>query len=113
MSLMWLIYFADISNGISFALGAIGWAFIVLSSIFGWVLVQDKVLKKYQLFLAYAFSLFLILISIIMPSSKAIYTMAAVSYGQQIIENPRAKLLEDKVYVILNQKLDELVGRGK
>lgn len=45
----------------------------------------------------------------ILPTEKTLYVMAGAYTAQKIAENPKAQQISDKVFKIIDQKLDELV----
>lgn len=45
-----------------------------------------------------------------LPSKKTVYMMAAASYTKELAENPKVTELGDKIYRLLNEKLDEALG---
>ena len=47
---------------------------------------------------------------IVLPGEKTAYMMTAAYMTQQIIEKPEAKVLTDKIYTIVNGKLDEYIN---
>jgi len=58
-------------------------------------------------------SLLSLTILALLPTRKTVYMMAAASYTQEIASNPKVTELGDKVYKLLNQKLDEALEHKK
>lgn len=48
-------------------------------------------------------------IAAVIPSKNTIYAIAATHYAQEIAGKPSVQILGDKVYQVLNQKLDEII----
>ena len=113
MTLVWLIYLADvlpdIANGLKGA-GGIGVCIFLFVTFFHTMEGSIKKHVKWLIptILGFVFIMFL---GTLIPSAKTMYTMAAVKYGQEVLETPEAKELGQKVYKILNEKLDGLVKK--
>jgi hypothetical protein len=112
MSLIFLIYFAEFADKLSEAAAVTCWLFIAGTLIY-WGIVSEGKAKMWTIAKCFIFSMLIWSIVVITPTSKTIYTMAAIKYGQEAIERPEVKILGDKVYKILNQKLDEMVDKKK
>jgi len=52
-------------------------------------------------------------IQIMTPSTKTAWTMAGAYAAQQIVQDPRAGEIGNKVFTIINQQLDEVIERGR
>lgn len=50
---------------------------------------------------------------IFIPAKNTIYMMAAASYAQELAANPKVTELGDKVYKLLNEKLDGALEKKK
>ena len=105
MSIMWLVYFAGIVEGLSIMLlllSIIGlWAsimWIVFYSTNGTKLKPSKLLI--------ACSIFGMFLSVALPSEKTLYTMAGVYVGEKIVTSDHGKEIGDKITKLIHQKLD-------
>ena len=93
MSLIFLIYLADIVGSIQLTL-----FILTLTSWFVFVIYVAK-FKKWT----FCFCLILTLVTPIIPSKQAIYMMAGASIGKDLIESETAK----KIKSIIDVKLDD------
>ena len=50
---------------------------------------------------------------LLIPSKTTLYTMAGVYAGQQIIESEKVNSLLDKTYILIEQKLNEVIENDK
>ena len=53
------------------------------------------------------------IIILFIPSKGTLYTIAGVYAGQQIIESEKVNSLLDKTYILIEQKLDEVIENDK
>lgn len=112
MSLELLIYLAGVADslnvliGLPAILGAIALIMFAMAKTFdgSW---DEKTTKNYLLSCFVVFSL--CVISALLPSSKTIYSIAAIKMGKEISKNEKVIETSDKVYKLLNQKLDEML----
>ena len=50
---------------------------------------------------------------LLIPSKTTLYVMAGVYAGQQVMESEKVNSLLDKTYILIEQKLDEVIANGK
>ena len=53
------------------------------------------------------------IVILFIPSKNTLYTIAGVYAGQQIIESEKVNSLLDKTYILIEQKLDEVIENDK
>jgi predicted membrane protein len=111
MSLELLIYLADISDKFHHA----GLVLALMIFIMGFVTtaILDVILTDKKLIIVPIVTIFLVLSTIILtiltPSKETIYTIAAVKLGKEVSKNEKVLETTDKLYKILNSKLDEML----
>lgn len=117
MDTVLMIYLADISKAISvfiFAIGAIAFVLTLL-----WLDVkrintpyheieENPFALFYRALPGFALSVFFLLIASLIPSREAIYLMAGAKVTQDIVNDPKAKEIGEKMMKVLNKKLDEM-----
>lgn len=112
MSIVWLIYFA----GIVYNIGAL----LVVSAIvcllvygFWWIPYLDYVSRTRPypklLYTGIACCIF----AVLLPSERIIYTMAGAYAVEQIATSDGAQEIGSKVIMLINQKLDSELSKGK
>ena len=119
MSLMWLVYFAEIVENLSVFLISTGLVGLFICLI---VLIihnvefhkseDTKKVNKISMF-AVPFLLFLLLIAALLPSEKTIYLMAAAYGTEQVIKNERVQTIGNDVLDVIEIKLKEMKEEGK
>jgi hypothetical protein len=114
MSIVLLVYLASISKDLSFALvclsvlGFLGLGVYTLAMIVDFNKKFDELgVKKW--FVLCFISLFT---AVLLPSEKTIYIMAGASIAQDIANSPKTAATLDKVYKIVDKKLDEQLSEG-
>lgn len=116
MSLITIIYLADVVNGLQTILGMLGIMLGIVSiGFFGYIhdinrFTDSKTTHKLPIIGLICSVLMLFLTSFI-PSKETIYMMTAVHYGQELAKTPQVNELSSKVYTILNSKLDEMMPK--
>lgn len=115
MSLMWIFYWIDVIAKISVFLKIISVAFLIAGVYcFIFYFSEDsgdgeiKYLKKYSFILFFS-GCFILLISLFMPSKETSYKMVASYAAQEVYESPQAKEIGNKLIVLANKKLDDLL----
>lgn len=121
MSIVLLVYLASIVNDVRSASGsiavflAIGWivyyAFICMHNTSYLTKKEDKKEAKH-LKKVVALFVFLSSVSVFTPTEKTIYLMAGASIAQDIANSPKTAATLDKVYKIVDKKLDEYLSEG-
>lgn len=110
MSLIALIYWADVVN----VLGILLFFFGMIGMLFGFIISSENASRGEEIgrgrLIAIA-GLLSVLLSAFLPSKKTLYAMAAIKFGEQVIETPQAQELGNKVFKLLNQKLDEALPK--
>ena len=53
------------------------------------------------------------IISILSPNSKTMYALIGTYGAVQIVQSPESKVLIEKSFKVINQKLDEILDSGK
>lgn len=110
MDLVTIIYLGDVVDRIAGFLSLLGGSMIIISIFLILAMFEfDWRPQISHVVIYFATAILLILISILIPSKQTIYTIAAVKYGEQVIKTPEAREVGEKVYKILNQKLDEVL----
>lgn len=112
MSLPMMIYLADVVHGLGLFLSI--FSMLTFSGLFIWVgpirdgdIGESKSAVKDWFILAVSSAI----ISCLIPSSKTIYTIAAVKYTEEVVKNEKVQEISGKVYQILNDKLDEMIKK--
>lgn len=114
MSIVMMLYLADVSESLSTTAGVIMFlSGVTLMGIISVIMESNgddfKSWWALKTFIPmFSISLFLFLA---LPEKKTIYLMASVKYGQEIAAKPGVQALGDKVLNILNDKLDSLVTK--
>ena len=107
MDLVTIIYLGDIVKGLK-ALCLMAAIPSILAAVVFFIEEERKISIRLGAFSALAWFMF-----IVIPSKETIYTIAAVKYGEQVLKTSEAKEVGEKVYKILNQKLDEALKDEK
>ena len=112
MDLITVIYLADVVNNVVFLLSMLAmFSFIVACTVCLHTLHEGGSLKN--AFAIFVFSVTMSLISSIIPSKQAIYMMAGAKVVQDISKDPRTQNTLDKIYKIIDNKLDEQLNKGE
>ena len=96
----------------------LGYVFVKLS-VFERIYYQDlKGLEAYETLGKQARNIWVVsvivgIIILFIPSKGTLYTIAGVYAGQQIIESEKVNSLLDKTYILIEQKLDEVIENDK
>lgn len=109
MSLELLIYLAGFTEKLGFLFFFSG-VLLLVGSVIAFLARAEDILKTFRLpigCLALAFFSFLTVVMI--PSEKTIYSIAAIKMGKEISKNEKVIETSDKIYKLLNQKLDEVL----
>ncbi len=109
MSLELLIYLADVSENMALLMLIFGIIFSI-GSMFCFAAFMENDLKNWQ-WLAGFLILSCICLSgkILLPTKPTIYSIAAIKMGKEISKNEKVIETSDKIYKLLNQKLDEIL----
>ncbi len=71
---------------------------------------SEDVFKTFRLTIACLVLSFLSFLAVVLlPSEKTIYSIAAIKMGKEISKNEKVIETSDKIYKLLNQKLDEVL----
>lgn len=109
MSLELMVYFASVSDKMSFLCIMVGVIFILITM----GALAHKLDGDGDSWLWFTGSLListiLLAIGILIPSEKTIYTIAAIKMGKEISKNEKVIETTDKIYRLLNQELDKLI----
>jgi hypothetical protein len=91
MSLVLLVYLADIVRGLSFVFSLIGFPCLALGLI--WIIGQMCVenIFKLKYLLLPLFGFLMLLLSVVTPRKEGIYLIAAAKGVETVAENPRIK----------------------
>lgn len=112
MDLITVIYLADVVNNVVFLLSMLTmFSFLVACVVCLHTLHEGGSLKN--AFALFIFSITISLISAIIPSKQAIYMMAGAKVVQDISKDPRTQNTLDKIYKIIDNKLDEQLNKGE
>lgn len=111
MTIITLIYLADIVKGLSIvcALAGIFLLVCLLIRIIAYIDLNRGSLKN--IVITGGAALLSLFLAVLIPSKDAIYLMASVTLGKEVVEQPQVKELGSKVLTILNQKLDEMAKK--
>lgn len=113
MSLELLIYLADVSENV----GTLALVFAVICTFASVALfgaTMDETIKTWKYFLwSFTATFFLCLTFLVAPTKETIYSIAAIKMGREISKNEKVLETSDKIYKILNQKLDEILDEKK
>lgn len=114
MSIVAMLYLADFVYNLSTVLvifAAVGIAYFGISTIDNATRGINPISpngKKAAILAAISFGL-----CTFIPSKKTMYMMAAASYTQELAATPKVTEIGDKVYKLLNEKLDEALEKKK
>lgn len=115
MSIVAMLYLADFVYNLSMMLvlfAIVGVTFFGLSTIHNASVDETNPIspngKKAAILAAISLGL-----CTFIPSKQTIYMMAATSYTQELAANPKVTEMGDKVYKLLNEKLDEALEKKK
>lgn len=109
MTLVFLIWFAGIVEGLKAALGILaGLIFLGVSTVKLWqVLNNDDPLKlKNRVYILFVFCMGL---SVVLPSEKTVYYMGAAYLGVEAVQSNVGK----KVVSVIEMKIDEYIAEGQ
>jgi len=105
MSIVWIVYFAGIANKFSTMIGVIGCILLLASSVLLASQYIDEKKTKWGATSSLAITCFIL--SALIPSERTIYMMCGASIAQDIANNPKTIATMDKVYKLIDSKLDE------
>lgn len=113
MSTVLMVYLAGIAGSISATLFGVGFVSLIIYALLGGIAISDGV-KFERLHPKKTISAILtcLLISVLIPPEKTIYMMAVASIAQDIASNPKTIVTMDKVYKIIDKKLEEQLLEG-
>lgn len=115
MSLELMIYLAEVSGTLKEGLIFISILLIAMFLIFFPIILTEfksELLKNKRFIIKSAIALIIIaLAGALLPSEKTIYSIAAIKMGKELSKNENVIETYDKVYKLLNQKLDELIEK--
>lgn len=110
-SLSWLLYFADVLPNIGRMFALVGWTlFAVLAVIsFVFILAAEPQTKKYykKISCGVLISLFLLLITAIIPSKNTIYAIAVSETGEKILQSEWGKRGGRAIDAWITKQLEE------
>lgn len=114
MSIVLLVYLASISKDLSFALVCLSVLGFIGFGIYTFAMTLETDTKFNELGVKKWFVLCFISLftAILIPSEKTIYIMAGASIAQDIANSPKTAATLDKVYKIVEKKLDEQLEDG-
>lgn len=111
-SLSWLIYFAEVSGdlkGLFSGFAIITGVGVIVGTLFSWIEL-DQFSPRYVAFgLLGAFML--AVASVLMPSSKTVYMIAASEAGEVIVSSPEARELVGSIKKTILDRLNEGVEK--
>lgn len=108
MSLVMLLYIANIADGVKGFLCCIGGVATLFGFVGTMILFFEQDGKfKHTLCLSLV-GLTMCFTAIFIPNEKTIYVMAAASYGKELSEKPEVKQIGNKILDLINDKLDSL-----
>jgi len=112
-NLSWLIYFAEVAGNIKFFFNFAG-ILVFLTCLYVMIssYIEDQFYDKNwkKVIISTAFGAILVIVSLIVPSQKVIYMIAASEVGEQVIKTPEAKEVFDSLKARI---LDELKVEAK
>ena len=126
--LILFLWLADVVTKFSEVVGVM--CFIVFaSSTLGYIFIKASIFEKIsyhdikavdgyevlgrQIKNVWLISVIVGTIILLIPSKGTLYTIAGVYAGQQIIESEKVNSLLDKTYILIEQKLDEVIENDK
>lgn len=108
-TLIWILYFADIVRMIKLVGLAVPACYIVIITIN--VLTGDKVGKTSKnLIIA---SCVVMVVALLIPSENAIYKMAGLKYGSDLVKNVSDSDRYKKIMKIIDSKIDKMVEESE
>lgn len=112
MSIVWLIYFASIVQGVAVLLvfSAIVCLFVY---VVWWVAFSDRLANSPPPFKFICSPIICLSLAVLLPSERVIYTMAGAYAVEQIATSDGAKQIGGKVLDLINQKLDSELSKGE
>ena len=113
MDLITVIYLADVVNSVSFLLAMIATFSFIISCVVGLYILNGDGESPKRYFVTLIFSIVVSFITIAIPSKQAIYMMAGAKVVQDISKDPRTQNTLDKIYKIIDNKLDEQLNKGE
>jgi hypothetical protein len=121
MSIVLLVYLASVVDSLKFVSGflAIALSLFLIGYFVGVAIYnsepsytqKDKATVKHPRKIIFAILLSLTL-TVFTPSEKAVYIIAGASIAQDIANSPKTAATLDKVYKIVDKKLDEQLSEG-
>lgn len=116
MSLMWVIYFAGVSDGIrSLLTFAAVTLFVtnICATVFAFSAVHDELKKAKSIvavtIVSWVVCLLASICSVSIPDKTTIYLMAGTRVAEDIVKSPEVKDINGKILTIINQKLDSII----
>ena len=108
MSIALMVYLAGIAGSVSMTLFGMGLVSLIIYAFGGGIAISEGV-KFERLHPKKTISAILtcLLIPTLIPPEKTIYMMAGASIAQDIASNPKTIATMDKVYKLIDSKLDE------
>jgi hypothetical protein len=117
MSIVLLVYLASIVNDVKSVAGATALSLVAVWCTYYWIICMQndlKCTKNEAKHFKKTLVLFTLLgfINVFTPTEKTIYIMAGASIAQDIANSPKTAATLDKVYKIVDKKLDEQLSEG-
>lgn len=106
-SLTWLIYFGDITTGLTALLGIFGFMFVfggIVGAVISVVENHNKIITRVGIGAAFVGFLFLFT-SAMLPTKDGVYMIASAQMNEDIIKNPKTDIT-NKTYNVINKYLD-------
>lgn len=109
MSIVLLVYLASIVRDLCAALSFMAIAGVIGLSTYtlGMCIDYKKTVKELGVKKWFALCFIMFFTAVFIPSEKAIYVMAGASIAQDIANSPKTAVTMDKVYKIIDSKLEE------
>jgi hypothetical protein len=113
MDLITVIYLADVVEGATRLLLYMTTLSFLASCALGIGVLYETGIKITTYFATLIFSIVVGFITVAIPSKQAIYMMAGAKVVQDISKDPRIQNTLDKIYKIIDNKLDEQLVKGE
>ena len=107
MSIVWMVYFAGVANSLVTLFIWTGLMSLVLLAACALHSIERSIQIKWKMLTAFVFINFSM--AALIPTEKTIYMMAGASIAQDIANNPKTIATMDKVYKLIDSKLDEQI----
>lgn len=108
-TLIWILYFADIVHMIKFVGLAAPICYIAIVSINA--LTGDTISKTMRKWII--ISCAVLAIALLIPSENAIYKMAGLKYGSDLVKNVSDSDRYKKIMKIIDSKIDKMVEESE